>query len=128
MIKPICFLGLHCEENTDDCASNKCEHGGICIDLLNNFQCHCLPGYDGEHCQNIANKCETLKPCQNGTCERTGPNKRNYTCNCIAGFEGRNCTQLVNKCINFPCKNNATCNFLFNDYECDCVLGWEGKN
>ena len=79
------FSGQHCEQNINDCIGDKCQNGGICIDLLNDFKCHCLPGYDGNQCQNIANKCTALEPCKNGTCERTGTNKRDYVCNCFDG-------------------------------------------
>ena len=35
----------------DECASNPCDNGGTCDDLLNNYQCQCVIGYTGEQCE-----------------------------------------------------------------------------
>ena len=34
----------------DECASNPCANGGICLDQLNEYECHCLEGWDGPTC------------------------------------------------------------------------------
>ena len=34
------------------CLSNPCMNGGTCKDLVNGFECTCVPGYDGEFCKN----------------------------------------------------------------------------
>ena len=33
----------------DECASNPCVHGD-CIDEVNRYECLCLPGWTGKHC------------------------------------------------------------------------------
>lgn len=36
----------------NDCLYNRCYNGGTCYDLYKRFKCVCVPGYDGNHCQN----------------------------------------------------------------------------
>ena len=36
--------------NINDCASQPCKFGGKCQDQENGFHCLCLPGYEGEVC------------------------------------------------------------------------------
>ena len=35
----------------DECASNPCDIGGTCYDLINGYRCQCVDGYTGEQCQ-----------------------------------------------------------------------------
>nr|XP_039269963.1 fibrinogen C domain-containing protein 1-A-like [Styela clava] len=35
----------------DDCSSNSCQNGGICIDGVNEFSCSCTVGYRGTLCE-----------------------------------------------------------------------------
>ena len=35
----------------DECSSNPCRNGGLCIDLINSYQCVCQPGYNGINCK-----------------------------------------------------------------------------
>ena len=37
--------------DTDECASNPCQHGGSCSDEVNKFSCSCANGYEGATCQ-----------------------------------------------------------------------------
>lgn len=39
-------IGVNCEINQDDCASNPCQHGS-CEDGINEYKCVCEPGYTG---------------------------------------------------------------------------------
>ena len=35
----------------DECSSNPCRNGGLCVDLINSYQCVCQPGYNGINCK-----------------------------------------------------------------------------
>ena len=36
--------------DVNDCAEGPCQHNGTCIDLLNDYNCTCAPGYKGKNC------------------------------------------------------------------------------
>ena len=36
--------------DVNECASNPCQNGGTCVDLVNSYHCTCIPGYIGTHC------------------------------------------------------------------------------
>ena len=36
----------------DECDSNPCQNGGTCKDQVNSYMCECVPGYDGDECEN----------------------------------------------------------------------------
>lgn len=84
---PVGYHGSRCENNTNECQSNPCFHGGTCHDRLNHYFCQCPVGFLGNRCE--ANVIECLSnPCvNNGTCvENIG--KAGYTCQCTNGFGG----------------------------------------
>ena len=35
----------------DECYDYPCENGAICIDLVNEYFCECIIGYDGPNCE-----------------------------------------------------------------------------
>ena len=34
-----------------ECASDPCENGATCNDLINGYECVCEPGYEGINCE-----------------------------------------------------------------------------
>lgn len=38
------YEGVHCEINTDECASSPCLQNGHCLDKINEFLCECPTG------------------------------------------------------------------------------------
>lgn len=43
------WTGPECSIDVDECSSDPCRNGGICIDQQNSYYCQCLPGYTGNH-------------------------------------------------------------------------------
>ena len=40
-----------CSQEINACDNEPCMNGGgLCINLDNDFECWCLPGYSGKHC------------------------------------------------------------------------------
>ena len=37
--------------DVNECASNPCQNGGHCKDLINGFKCTCKPGFTGPKCE-----------------------------------------------------------------------------
>ena len=37
--------------DVNDCASNPCQNGGSCSDMVNDYDCLCLSGYIGIRCE-----------------------------------------------------------------------------
>lgn len=37
--------------DVNECASQPCSNGAICIDLVNQYQCSCVPETFGEKCE-----------------------------------------------------------------------------
>uniref|UniRef100_K1QY86 Fibropellin-1 n=1 Tax=Magallana gigas TaxID=29159 RepID=K1QY86_MAGGI len=111
--------------NIDECAVLPCQNNGTCRDLINDYQCFCIDGFNGEKCTNNIDDC-LPDPCENnGTCTDL---VNDYQWNCMLGFNGTNCENNIDDCLPNPCKNNGTCTDLVNDYQCDCVSGYNGTN
>ena len=34
----------------DDCTPDPCQNEGVCEDLVNDYNCTCVPGWDGKDC------------------------------------------------------------------------------
>lgn len=46
--------GALCERDINECKLNGndvCLNGATCDDLVDRFKCYCLPGYQGEFCE-----------------------------------------------------------------------------
>ena len=75
------WTGLDCSEDIDECASDPCQNGATCTNLLNAFECECAPGFSGDLCEINIDECLS-NPCVNGDCvdEVAG-----YDCECDEG-------------------------------------------
>lgn len=80
------FTGDFCEEDFNECDSNPCLNNGTCIDIPNGYNCSCISGYFGIHCEidvavcNITNETR----CANGGVCEEGPGVT-FNCRCQPG-------------------------------------------
>nr|5L0R_B Chain B, Neurogenic locus notch homolog protein 1 [Homo sapiens] len=37
--------------DVNECVSNPCQNDATCLDQIGEFQCICMPGYEGVHCE-----------------------------------------------------------------------------
>lgn len=121
------FTGSRCQHDVDSCETNRCEHGGTCIDTADGFECRCRPGFVGLNCEAQVKECHS-EPCSaQGTLEcQDLPNS--HKCHCMPGYTGERCEIDLDECAKEPCKNGAICQDRVNDYQCQCPPGWTGKN
>lgn len=47
----------------DDCLPDPCENNGTCTDLINDYHCDCVAGYNGTICENSKHHC--FQKCRN---------------------------------------------------------------
>ncbi|KAK0145884.1 Protein crumbs 1 [Merluccius polli] len=119
--------GDECEEIVKErsCASNPCRNGAICVDGEASYNCFCVPGFQGSHCELDINECASA-PCLNdGTCLDMVDH---YRCECSLGFKGVNCKVEIDECEDQPCLNGATCRDHVGRYSCDCLAGFQGHD
>jgi hypothetical protein len=121
-----------CETNVDDCASNACENGGVCIDGVDSYSCDCTgTGFSGTRCQNDVNECalgtdncDPLVSCTN--------TPGSFTCGaCPSDYadtngDGTLCTR-IDDCAPNPCQHGGSCTDGDDSYSCDCTgTGYTG--
>lgn len=111
-----------------DRCDNFCMHSGTCSIIDDNPLCHCLPGFNGTHCE--------ITPCQKYDCYNGGnceylPNwpPEYAQCICPDEFVGPHC-KIANKCQteNIDCGIHGKCvNDESDDgYTCYCQPGYTG--
>ncbi|XP_052788954.1 uncharacterized protein LOC128223686 isoform X4 [Mya arenaria] len=104
---------------------NPCLNNATCINGYEGYSCMCADGWNGTHCEQNIDECES-NPCVNdGTCI-DGVN--GYTCACKDGWEGPNCELDIDDCLSNPCQNNGSCEDGLNTYTCKCAGGFDGTH
>ncbi|XP_045615647.2 protein crumbs [Procambarus clarkii] len=119
------YEGTICEVNINECSPlDPCLNGATCFDHYGDYECACVPGYGGKHCEVEVHECSS-DPCQNGgTCADL---QNGYKCTCMLGFEGDNCEHNINDCYNVSCPENSYCMDGVNEYVCRCSPGFAGS-
>ena len=92
----------------DECVSRPCQHGGICSNKVDAFECDCVSGYVGKQCE-------------------TG--RMGWMRYSLARVFPETCVYPLDMddCLTVPCLNNATCIDAVDDYSCCCVSGYTGE-
>ena len=76
------YYGEHCQYAVDNlCLVERCLNNATCVGNSTHYQCMCVPGFTGPHCEQDINEC-ALIPCPHGVCV-DGVNS--YTCYCLPG-------------------------------------------
>ena len=47
---------------------NQCQHGGVCVDKINDYDCLCEPGWRGRNCEILKTPCDHVTCSNNGMC------------------------------------------------------------
>ena len=85
------FYGPNCDifclENCDGCDGVDCGTNQICIDLISNYTCVCMPGFTDTNCSINIDDCATGN-CNNGTCM---DGIDTFTCVCDPRYTGQYC-------------------------------------
>ncbi|XP_022085321.1 protein crumbs-like isoform X2 [Acanthaster planci] len=112
-----------CMSEPGVCDSHFCSNSGTCLDVWNDAECQCAPGFTGDRCQIDINEC-MANPCVMGSTCRDEIN--NYTCLCLPGYEGRNCDTETNECDPNPCLQGSVCYDGVDFFNCTCLDGYTG--
>ncbi|XP_033120074.1 fibropellin-3-like [Anneissia japonica] len=81
---------------SSNCASNLCQNGAFCTDLLNDYICTCPSGFEGRNCEINVDNCAGVV-CSGGKICVDGIDT--YTCRCPPGYTGFNCkTSCIYQC------------------------------
>ncbi|XP_070554221.1 sushi, von Willebrand factor type A, EGF and pentraxin domain-containing protein 1-like [Ptychodera flava] len=108
----------------NDCAGDPCRNGGVCKDLVDDYECICSDGYEGKQCQNFEGVCP-LALCQNGgSCHRGSGTP---SCVCRSGFSGPYCENATTQCSSNPCQNGGLCELQHGRSKCVCAIGFTGR-
>lgn len=49
----------------NECETNPCMNNATCQNLINEYRCDCVDGFDGKNCSNNIDDCSP-DPCENG--------------------------------------------------------------
>nr|XP_003470687.1 LOW QUALITY PROTEIN: protein crumbs homolog 2 [Cavia porcellus] len=134
-----CAPGTKCQTTESDghtcgpmepqgCATQPCQHGALCVPQgpdPNSFQCYCVPGFQGPHCELDIDECAS-RPCHHGaTCHNLADR---FECRCPLGYAGVTCEAEVDECASAPCLHGGSCLDGVGSYLCMCAPGYGGAS
>ena len=143
-------IGISVETELPDlCVTEPCGKNGICHNVLTDvdstllslspayaivapspvwdYQCVCLPGVSGRHCDSGSVDFCSLTPCPSPmTCTNGATGA---ACNCPEGSVNQNgvCTVNQTACLQRDCQNGASCVVTKEGLSCACPEGYVGK-
>uniref|UniRef100_A0A671SP55 Uncharacterized protein n=1 Tax=Sinocyclocheilus anshuiensis TaxID=1608454 RepID=A0A671SP55_9TELE len=135
----VCPAGFHgdlCQEEQNECGSSPCG-AGVCVDLINGFQCQCPAGLTVESQKinrgTLTNETTVYSrvtcinkfgPFRNFAVHACGRNMEcaaPNTCRCKKGYSGPNCETAI---CSPACLNGGKC---VAPNVCDCMSGYHGE-
>ena len=116
--------GSRCETVFDHCYSNPCNNGGVCKNVILDFECECPDGTSGKEC---SDECSNRECLNGGLC--VSDVSPSY-CSCPEDYYGDKCQYHYfvdsNYCTPNPCRNGATCSAGRDGFTCHCPQGYSG--
>ncbi|XP_045769800.1 protein eyes shut [Maniola jurtina] len=110
--------GLKCEEQIDECQSNPCRNGGICIDAHADYMCACTYGFTGKSCEVQIEFCDEDSCSNNALCVVEDGVR---ICYCVPDYHGERCELQYDECLLGPrCMNGGTCIDGVDNFTCSC--------
>ena len=102
-----------------------------CI-VRDSYQCECLVGWTGSHCESDIDECASYPCHDNAICIDM---YNAFECTCRPGWTGWECDVDLDECLSVPCYNRGVCRDSLDDYrieyaiyQCTCQPGWGGYN
>ncbi|XP_045472679.1 protein eyes shut [Harmonia axyridis] len=113
-----------CRTEINECLSNPCRNGAVCVDLLADYNCACSFGFMGKNCEEEMHICETNNCRNNALCllEDGEP-----VCYCVPDFHGDLCQYQYDECqLGVRCVNGGTCIDGVDNFTCSCLPNLTG--
>ncbi|XP_046961262.1 protein eyes shut-like [Vanessa cardui] len=112
------WAGTKCEEQIDECQSDPCKNGGICIDVHADYMCACAYGFTGKDCEVQIEFCDEDSCSNNALCVVEDGVR---ICYCVPDYHGERCELQYDECLLGPrCMNGGTCIDGVDNFTCSC--------
>lgn len=101
----------------------------MCVSRSGTFECRCLPGFLGDHCEMEQSQQRQCDPNLCPSYAECIDHRGSPQCICKPEFPGEypNC-KGDSICVNNPCLNGGICSSNQGMINCTCPAGFTGKN
>ena len=110
------FTGVVCEVDVNECISNPCKHGGMCVEssmVKFNISANTYGPHGNE---SISDELAAAVASALAHNESGGLSYNTYICDCL-GWDGFNCEVDIDECASMPCENGGVCLDSLSGYE-----------
>ncbi|CAG5056620.1 unnamed protein product [Parnassius apollo] len=119
------WAGKFCEDQIDECESNPCQNGGMCIDIHADYMCACAYGFTGKSCEVQIEFCDENSCSNDALCVIEDGTR---VCYCVPDYHGERCELQYDECLLGPrCMNGGTCIDGVDNFTCSCPPNLTGS-
>ncbi|KOB77926.1 Crumbs, partial [Operophtera brumata] len=112
------WAGPKCDDQIDECESNPCQNGAVCIDVHADYMCACTFGFTGKSCEVQIEFCDDSACSDNALCVVEAGAR---VCYCVPDYHGERCELQYDECLLGPrCLNGGTCIDGVDNFTCSC--------